>query len=227
MVGVSDNNRSACGMRMMKPFFAALIRNPKQIGAIVPSGMPLARAMADQVPASAQTVLELGPGTGSITRALLGLGLHPLRLMLVEKEFGMAAGLARRFPSAEVLQGDATHLARLLRARGIQQVDTVVSSLPLLSMKPITVTRILKQAFAALRPGGLFVQYTYSPVSPVSRCLVGRLGLAVGRAAVVFRNIPPATVWVYSTPRPPVAEPGMALKDTGIGKVQIGLEAVA
>jgi phosphatidylethanolamine/phosphatidyl-N-methylethanolamine N-methyltransferase len=212
---------------MMKPFFAALIRNPKQIGAIVPSGMPLAKAMAEQVPACAQTVLELGPGTGSITRALLGLGLHPLRLMLVEKESDMAAGLARRFPGAEVLQGDATQLARLLRARGIQQVDAVVSSLPLLSMKPIAVTRILVQAFAALRPGGVFVQYTYSPVSPVSRCLVERLGLAVERAAVVFRNLPPATVWVYGSPCPLIADSEVVPMDAECRGSPIGVKAIA
>lgn len=182
---------------MIYPFLAAWLRNPKQMGAIAPSGEPLARAMAAQVPASARVVVELGPGTGAITRALLKRLPDPPRLLLVEKEPAMVAALARRYPAVEVLTGDAVQLERLLLRMGIEQVDVVVSSLPLLSMRPRVAVKILLQIFSVLGPEGSLVQYTYSLASPISSRLAARLGLSATRATVVLRNLPPASVWVY------------------------------
>lgn len=208
------------GTRMMHPFLSAWLRNPKQMGAIAPSGVPLARSMAAQVPAGARTVLELGPGTGCITHALLKRRGDLPRLLVVEKEPTMAAALVRCFPDVEVLTGDAAHLRRLLVGTGVEQVDVVVSSLPLLSMRPFGAMKILLQIFSVLSPSGRLVQYSYSPVSPISARMVARLGLDVTRAAVVLRNLPPASVWVYRRPHLQIAREGRGRHRAGNSEVE-------
>lgn len=182
----------------LKPhFLSAWLRNPMQMGAVLPSSDGLASAMAAQVPVDSALTLELGAGTGAVTSALLASGIGPDRLLVVEKDKRLAAELSRHFPVLRVLAGDATHLRRLLDIAHTEAVDTVISSLPLLSMRTFTRTRVLAEIFAVLKPGGRLVQFTYSPKPPIPASLAQSLGVQGQRVERVFRNLPPASVWVY------------------------------
>lgn len=179
-------------------FLASWLRNPKRMGAAVPSSAFLARAIAAQIdPRMAGTVVELGGGTGAVTRALLQRGLPPERLLVIERDRNLQRLLADRFPQVQVLQGDALHLTSLLRELGVSAVSTVVSGLPLLAMPVATRRSILQQGFGAMERNGVFIQFTYAPFSPISDQILRALGLRSDVAARVLRNIPPATVWCY------------------------------
>ena len=183
---------------MFNPFLSALLRSPRQIGAVAPSGVWLADAMAAQVDRASANVLELGPGTGSITSALLRTAPIERKLILLEKDVGLAGILARQFPDLQIMTGDAAHLHRIMPDTGVHQFDAVVSSLPLLGMSRFARTRVAMRIFASLRPGGKLIQYSYSTASPISRRLAAVMDVEIARVAVVLRNLPPASVWVYT-----------------------------
>lgn len=176
-------------------FLARWLKAPQGIGSLAPSSQHLARAMARQIdPRRDRLVVELGGGTGSITRALLETGLPPDRLIVVERDPALYAHLRERFPHLRILRGDATQLVGLLRSQGITRVDRVVSSLPLLSMAKRMRQRIVDQSFALLGDHGALIQYTYGVASPLAHrdyCIVGQV------TARVWRNFPPATVWRF------------------------------
>ena len=183
-------------------FLSAWFRNPRQAGALLPSGASLAQAMAAPVDPGRGLVIELGVGTGAITRALIARGVTPEQLILVEKDPALFGEMERRFPGVVALQGDAAHLGRLLSRAGAGRPGTLVSSLPLLSMKRRQRLRVLLQMFSVLGVGGELVQFTYSPLPPISAVLAAALGVAGTRVARVFSNLPPAAVWVYRVCQP-------------------------
>ena len=183
-------------------FLFAWFRNPRQAGALLPSGASLAHAMAAPVDPARGLVIELGVGTGAITRALIARGVTPEQLILVEKDPALFAEMQRRFPGVVALQGDAAHLGRLLSRAGAGRPGTLVSSLPLLSMGRRQRLLVLLQMFAVLGVGGELVQFTYSPLPPIPAVLAVALGVAGTRVARVFSNLPPAAVWVYRVCQP-------------------------
>jgi phosphatidylethanolamine/phosphatidyl-N-methylethanolamine N-methyltransferase len=176
-------------------FFTRWLKAPHHIGAVAPSSRFLARAMATQVDLRrAEPVIELGGGTGSVTKALLEAGLPVDRLIVVERDVRLYKMLRRRFPQLRIVLGDARHLVELLRPLGIDAVSAVVSSLPLISMSKTMRRQIINQSFALLGEAGRFIQYTYSLSSPLG----GReFGLRGRVAARVWLNFPPASVWNY------------------------------
>jgi phosphatidylethanolamine/phosphatidyl-N-methylethanolamine N-methyltransferase len=143
-------------------------------------------------------IIELGGGTGSVTRALLEAGIAPERLVVVEHDEKLHRLLKQRFPKLVVLRGNARDLRRLLAPLGIDKAAAVVSSLPLVSMPRATRARILAESFALLGEGRPFVQFTYSLTSPVAR---QRMGLKGRVASRVWYNLPPASVWRYERRR--------------------------
>ena len=180
-------------------FLGAWLRNPAQTGALWPRGLTLARAMARQVDlCQAGPVVELGAGTGAITEALLARGLAPERLVLIEKDPALWRLLRLRFPDVTVLRGDAAGLAGLLSGAAIARPGTVVSGLPLLSMTRRQRLRVLARSVGCLETDGALVQFTYSPLPPISAALAAALGVAGARAALVAWNLPPAAVWRYT-----------------------------
>lgn len=178
-------------------FLSRWIKAPLRIGAVVPSSRSLARAMAAQLPPEYEICVELGGGTGSLTRSLLESGVPPEKLVVLERDPQLAALLRKRFPKVRVVQGDAGRLASILRAHGIGQVDAIMSSLPLVSMPRRVRQRVVAGGFAALKPGGVFVQYTYGLMPPVPRREAARLQFAGTLRARIWQNIPPAAVWRY------------------------------
>jgi len=178
-------------------FLKSLVDNPKLTGAVAPSGRALARAMAAASgPLASGLVVELGPGTGPVTKALIQRGVPPSRLVLVEFSPTFCRLLAARFAGVRVIQGDAYDLPQTLAGlRGVE-VTAVVSSLPLLNQPPHKREKLLDDAFAIMGAQGVFVQFTYGPASPVPlKSLTGRY--AAVRSAPVWLNLPPARVWTY------------------------------
>lgn len=188
----------------MALFLARWLKAPHRIGALAPSSRYLGQAMARQIDARrARLVVELGGGTGSITRALLAGGLPPERLIVVERDERLHQVLRERFPQLRVLKGDAAQLVQLLRPLGIGAVSAIVSSLPLLSMPKKLRHRIVEQCFALLGERGSLVQFTYGFVSPLPARDYALAGQVTAR---VWRNFPPAFVWRFERPAAAIAQ---------------------
>jgi phosphatidylethanolamine/phosphatidyl-N-methylethanolamine N-methyltransferase len=176
-------------------FIRSWMEKPLATGALIPSGKPLARAMANCVdPGVPGPVIELGPGTGAVTAALVEQGIEPSRMVLVEFNPTFCRLLRTRYPEATVVQGDAYGIKRLLGTLLRQPAAAVVSGLPLFT-KPLKLRlRLLTDAFALLTPGAPFVQFTYAVVPPIPRAYSGAHAQASER---IWLNLPPARVWVY------------------------------
>ena len=168
--------------------------NPEKVGAVVPSGDSLARMITKGIDASHAPVIELGPGTGVFTKALLARGLDEGDLTLIESGPNFLKMLHERFPRAHAVRADAARLAGLdLYPPG--SVGAVVSGLPLLSMSPRKIMGVMRGAFHYLREDGAFYQFTYGPRCPVPKAIRDRLGLESKRVGRTLRNLPPATVY--------------------------------
>ncbi|RNF85313.1 class I SAM-dependent methyltransferase [Montanilutibacter psychrotolerans] len=175
-------------------FLRAAAASPRRIGAIAPSGPALASLITRDVDPGKAPVLELGPGTGSFTRALLGRGLAESDLTLVEYEEHMAVRLANAFPQARVLHADAARLTRI-RLLAPASFGLVISGLPLLNLTLAKLVAIVRGAMSLLRPGGHFYQFTYGPTCPVPRRVLARLDLQAHRIGGTLLNLPPASVY--------------------------------
>jgi phosphatidylethanolamine/phosphatidyl-N-methylethanolamine N-methyltransferase len=176
-------------------FIRSWIERPLSTGAVAPSSKILARTMARYVdPNSSGPVVELGPGTGPVTEALVEAGVDPSRLVLVEFNPTFCRLLRARYPEATLVQGDAYSMRRLLEALLLQPAAAVVSGLPLMT-KPIKMRlRLVRDAFELMLPGAPFVQFTYSVASPVPTRL---RGFTAEPSERIWMNLPPARVWVY------------------------------
>jgi phosphatidylethanolamine/phosphatidyl-N-methylethanolamine N-methyltransferase len=176
-------------------FIRSWLERPLTVGAVTPSGKILARTMARYVdPDSDGPVVELGPGTGPVTEALVQAGVAPSRLVLVEFNPTFCRILRSRYPDATLVQGDAYGMRRLLETLLLQPAAAVVSGLPLVT-KPIKMRlRLIRDAFDLMLPGAPFVQFTYSVASPLPRRLSG---FSVEASERIWMNLPPARVWVY------------------------------
>ena len=179
-------------------FIKAWFGNPSITGAVSPSGKQLARQMAMQVdPTGTGPVIELGPGTGPVTQALIAHGIAEDRLVLVEFDATFCALLAKRFPRAMIIQGDAYHLSQTLAGRVANKAAAIVSSLPLLLRGEAERLDLLADAFGLMQPQAPYIQFTYGLKSPMP--LQAGRGYAARRSAPMLLNLPPAYVWVYRT----------------------------
>jgi phosphatidylethanolamine/phosphatidyl-N-methylethanolamine N-methyltransferase len=185
-------------------FLKRWLRRPFAMGAVVPSGRLLAEAMAETTKAVLADrpghVVELGAGTGEVTKALLAAGLAPQRLALVERDPELARFLRGHFPGPRIIEGDAARLPRLLAEHDITPIAAVVSSLPLLSLPAGIVQSIVAGVFEALPRGAALVQFTYGPTPPVPRAVRERLHLDGAHGKRIWRNVPPAVVWTFTRP---------------------------
>ena len=176
-------------------FLRSWIEKPLHMGAVMPSGRLLARTMAQYVDVKSEgPVVELGPGTGAITNALIERGVDQKRLVLVEYNPGFCALLRDRYPKATVVQGDAYALRDTLWEVLKTPACAVVSGLPLVTKPMLTRLKLMRDAFAALAPGAPFVQFTYSVAPPIPKSLPG---VSTEASERIWMNLPPARVWVY------------------------------
>ncbi|MBN8872618.1 MAG: methyltransferase domain-containing protein [Rhodospirillales bacterium] len=176
-------------------FFRRWLANPLQMGSVVPSSPALCRRVVQQVRRTPdEAVLELGAGTGVISRALLEGGVPAERLILVEIVPDMAAHLRRVLPGVRVIEGDARRLPELVPAPWIGRIGTVVCGIPLVLL-PVAEQRRFIDAIAAVAPARGFLHYSYCATSPLP---ARRHGLLAKREAWTPLNFPPASVWRYT-----------------------------
>lgn len=192
-------HRSACSTSKKRPdevrFLQSWLQNPLRTGAVSPSGRALARTMANYVdPREDGPVIELGPGTGPVTAALIKRGVAPERLTLIEYNSEFCSLLRMRFPGVTVIRGDAYDMTSTLDGGLDKPAVAVVSSLPLFTRPAPERFDLLEQAFGLMRPRAPFIQFTYAVVSPVP-LTPARFEAHVSPR--VWANLPPARVWVY------------------------------
>ena len=165
------------------------------MGAVMPSSKLLARTMAQYVDVESEgPVIELGPGTGAITSALIDHGVDQKRLVLVEYNPSFCALLRDRYPQATIVQGDAYALRDSIWDVLKVPASAVVSGLPLVTKPMLTRLKLIRDAFMALAPGAPFVQFTYSVAPPIPKSLPG---VSTEASERIWMNLPPARVWVY------------------------------
>jgi phospholipid N-methyltransferase len=171
-------------------FLQELVNAPRQVGAILPSSKKLAVAMARWLPTQGDSyALELGPGTGVVTQALLERGLREDRLIAIEKSPKMADHLRSRFPRAIIITGDAFELDELLAKEAAgKKIGVVFSSLPLLNFEAHIADALAKKIRALLPPQGKLVQYSY------------HLGNQQPKAAAHFKNVASHLIWLNLPP---------------------------
>lgn len=176
-------------------FIRSWLEKPLAIGAVTPSGRVLARAMARYVdPDVPGPIIELGPGTGPVTEALIEQGVAEERLVLVEFNPIFCQLLRVRFPHAKVVQGDAYGTLRRI-GHGIgEAAAAVVSGLPLFTKPLKTRVRLLRDALHVMRKDAPFIQFTYAVVPPIPKSAASTRVEASER---IWMNLPPARVWVY------------------------------
>ena len=175
-------------------FFRSWLEDPLRAGAFKPSGAALARAMAARIdPSMPGPIVELGPGTGAVTAALVACGVNPSRLVLVEADPVFCQLLRERWPRARVLQTDAYTAPAIIRALD-DPAAAVVAGLPLLVRPPRQRLRLVLDCLRNAAPQAPFVQFTYFVRSPVP---APRPGLRAHGSMMVWRNLWPARVWVY------------------------------
>ncbi len=194
--GPSPRRSSELGL-----FLRRWLAHPIRTGAIAPSAPSLARAMARAARAGGgpeRPVVELGPGTGSVTRALLAAGVPEERLILVERDRQFHAWLEGHFPRATVLHSDARKLGEILPDGLPGSVATVVSSLPLNGLPKSERDEIVRAALRVLADDGRLVQYSYGVPSPLP---CDAFGLTGKRVAFAAANLLPATVWRFTRAR--------------------------
>ncbi len=175
-------------------FLKELINNYGSVGAVFPSSRLLAKAMSDPIPDKIKGyVVELGAGTGAITQALIKKVSHPKQLIIIEQSEKLADYLQQRYPTAQIIHGDAVKLSALL-ADQKNQIHCIVSSLPLRSMPTELVRAISDEIENLLKPGDLFIQFTYSYTKHLGHHSHKLKRIQHKR---IWFNIPPARVDVF------------------------------
>jgi phosphatidylethanolamine/phosphatidyl-N-methylethanolamine N-methyltransferase len=178
-------------------FVRGMIEGPKQVGAILPTSSVTARVMASVIDdKSSLPVLELGPGTGAITRAILS-HIPPERLVSVEYSTPFFLHLQKEFPGVNFLNGDAFELDTLLGTLKDQQFDCVISAIPMLNFPMQRRVWLVENLLARMPAGRPMVQISYGPISPVA---AKPESYRIDHMNFVVRNIPPAQIWTYRRP---------------------------
>lgn len=190
-----------------RAFLAAALRRPATMGAVAPSSPRLGAVLASIVPSQGEpVVVELGPGTGAVS-AVIARRLPPGgRHLAVELDPDMVAYLTRTRPELEVVQGDAARLRALLAERGIDRVDAVICGLPWALFDDATQAELLGGISDAVGPSGAFTTFAYLHGMTLAAARRFRASLRdtfdeVVVSATVWRNLPPAFVYVCRRPR--------------------------
>jgi phosphatidylethanolamine/phosphatidyl-N-methylethanolamine N-methyltransferase len=176
-------------------FFRRWVANPLQMGSVMPSSPALCRRMVRQTRrAPDEAVLELGAGTGVISRALVRSGVPPERLFVVEIVPAMARHLRQVLPGVNVIEGDARRLPELIPQRWHGRIGTVICGIPMVLLSLAEQRRII-DAIEAVAPGRGFLHFSYCATSPLP---APKLHLAGRREAWTPLNFPPASVWRFT-----------------------------
>ncbi len=176
-------------------FFRRWIANPLQMGSIIPSSPTLCGNVAKQVRRTAEEfVVELGAGTGVVSRAMLKAGIPPEKIYVVEIVPTMAEHLRRVLPGVNVITGDALELPKLLPAHVHGNIGTMICGIPLVLL-PLTLQRRFIDVMQSVAPGRGFLHFSYCVTSPLP---YQKHGLTAKRESWTPKNFPPASVWRYA-----------------------------
>ncbi len=180
-------------------FILRALLNPRRLGAVAPSSRHLGALLARHaVVDDGSPIVELGGGTGALTRALIKEGIDPARIYVIELDSALANYLKNAFPKVNVIQGNAAELDKILPPSIIGKVQRVVSGIPMINIPEGVRKKILKNCFDIMAPEGKLLQYTYSPRSSIN---AKAYRLKKKRLGTTFLNLPPATVWQYTRDR--------------------------
>jgi phosphatidylethanolamine/phosphatidyl-N-methylethanolamine N-methyltransferase len=188
---VSEKDKQPNDMTL---FLRRWLANPLQMGSIIPSSPRLGEIIARQIDSQSDSlVLELGAGTGAITKILINEGISPKRIAVVEIVPEMADHLRTKFPKTTVLHADAFNLPIHLLKDTATEIGTVICGIPLVLLNEAKQRQFIQQ-IEAVAPGRGFLLYTYCITSPLP---YRSLGLEARRLAWTPLNFPPASVWHY------------------------------
>ncbi|MEO3997134.1 phospholipid N-methyltransferase PmtA [Mesorhizobium sp. CAU 1732] len=180
-------------------FFKGWIDKPRAVGSIVPTSGVTARKMASVINIdSGLPVLELGPGTGVITKAILEAGVSPSDLYSIEYSEDFVEHLERAYPQVNFIQGDAFDLDATLGDKRDLTFDSIISGVPLLNFPVAQRVAYVEDLLDRIPAGRPVVQLTYGPRSPVPP---GRGNYTVEHFDFIIRNLPPTQLWIYRRPR--------------------------
>ncbi len=195
LIELSDLPRAAQGPVL---FWQRTLKNPRQVCSLFPSSPFVGRAMTSALGERTNShIIELGAGTGAVTKQLIRNGVRPEKLTLVEIDAQLGGHLRRSFPDVDVVIGCAQDLAKLWEERNGGNVGAIVSTLPMRLFSKKLIYLVMKNSLQVLEDGGMFVQFTYRQNSPVPTRVVKALRLKAWRYARVWLNLPPAAIWVY------------------------------
>lgn len=176
-------------------FLRGLMASPRGVASLTPSSPALARAIAEQIdPARPGIVLELGPGTGAVTEALIAHGIAPERITAIEYDSDFVKRVRARCRGVNVIEGDAFNLDEILGSPNGSALAGIVSGIPLLNYPVPSRRALIEDLLARLQPGAALVQYSYGLTPPMP----ATERFTVERAAIVWANLPPARVWLYA-----------------------------
>lgn len=176
-------------------FFKTWIDKPKALGAVLPTSNATARRMASVIdPGSDDPVLELGPGTGVITKAILARNVAPEKLYSVEHTEAFLPQLRSQFPDVNIIHGDAFQLDEALPVMNGAKFDTIISAVPLLNFPAEQRVDFVHDLLERLNPGRPVVQISYGALSPVPS---DQKTYSAEPLDWMLRNIPPARLWVF------------------------------
>lgn len=178
-------------------FVKSLVESPGEIGQVTPSSRFLAGGMVANLDlSSARAVVEFGPGTGAITKAIVKKCGTETTFFALETNANMITIWQRRFPNHKIIRDSAENISQHLSQHNLKEADYIISSLPFALLPPDLGERILSNAYEALRPGGVFVTYQYvhaRVINSVMRLL--KKTFTEVDTSVVFRNLPPAFIF--------------------------------
>jgi len=177
-------------------FFCRWLKNPRQLGTLAPISVKLSMLAAQEALTHYKPgtpVVEIGAGTGRLTRALLRCGVQAQDLTVVELDKEMCEFLRKSIPGVHVIEGDATHLKELLPPEIREEVGVVVSAIPLMYLQEPLRKSLIKAAFSILKPQAKIVHVTYNPKSPLNFWKE----IKQSRAASAWFNLPPGFVWQF------------------------------
>lgn len=146
-------------------FFKQLLKSAKYTGAVAPSSSFLADkmvAMADVT--QAKTILELGPGSGAITRVIIREKPADCRLVTVEINPEFVEHLEKIYPSVDHVEADIIHLKEKITALGIQSADIIFSCIPFVDFTPAECAAMLNQIDMMMHEKSRLVLFTYSSI---------------------------------------------------------------
>ncbi|AAX75399.1 hypothetical protein P053_02974 [Brucella abortus 01-4165] len=179
-------------------FFKGWIDGPKAVGAILPTSSITARRMASVIDVnSGLPVLEFGPDTGVITKAILKHGVKPADLYSIEYSHDFVEHLNKTFPDVNIIEGDVFDLDTALGDRKGQKFDCIISAVPMLNFPMDRRVELVESLLTHIPHGRPLMQITYGPLPPVP---AGRGNYVVQHYDFVVRNVPPAQLWVYRSP---------------------------